>query len=88
MLTKIRKELILLILASPSCVFPFSPTTLQSRSYTHISALANEMNEKEYYRADGVKIDFDPYAPGMAQKYGLPGSTDSDGFDPYSDTGK
>lgn len=34
---------------------------------------------KEYYRADGVKIDFDPYAPGMAEKYGLPGNTDPEG---------
>ncbi len=38
------------------------------------------------YRKDGVKIDFDPYAPGMAAKYGLPGSTDPEGFDPYADT--
>ena len=41
---------------------------------------------KEYYRADGVRMDFDPYAPGIAEKYGLPGNTDSDGFDPYADT--
>ena len=41
---------------------------------------------KEYYRADGVRMDFDPYSPGMAEKYGLPGSTDNDGFDPYADT--
>lgn len=35
----------------------------------------------EYYRHDGVKITHDPYAPGMAEKYGLPGSTDPEGFD-------
>jgi len=38
------------------------------------------------YRRDGVRITHDPYAPGMAEKYGAPGRTDSDGFDPYADT--
>ena len=41
---------------------------------------------KEYYRHDGVKITFDPYAPGMAEKYGTPGETDNEGFDPYRDS--
>ena len=36
-----------------------------------------------YYRKDGVKITHDPYAPGMAAKYGAPGKTDADGFEPY-----
>jgi len=40
----------------------------------------------EYYRADGVRISHDPYAPGMAEKYGMPGKTDDEGFDPYADT--
>jgi hypothetical protein len=39
-----------------------------------------------YYRADGVRITHDPYAAGMAEKYGVPGATDSEGFDPYGDT--
>jgi hypothetical protein len=39
-----------------------------------------------FYRADGVRITHDPYAPGMAEKYGTPGNTDSEGFDPYADT--
>ena len=30
----------------------------------------------EYLREDGVRIAHDPYAPGMAEKYGLPGGTD------------
>ena len=30
----------------------------------------------EHYRADGVRITHDPYAPGMAEKYGMPGKTD------------
>jgi len=37
-------------------------------------------------RADGVRILHDPYAPGMAEKYGTPGATDAQGFDPYADT--
>merc|ERR1712032_766643 len=40
----------------------------------------------EHYRADGVRITHDPYAPGMAEKYGMPGKTDQEGFDPYKDT--
>lgn len=52
-----------------------------------MSANAEEFYRKdEYYRKDGVKILHDPYAPGMANQYGLPGSTDPDGFDPYADT--
>merc|ERR1719474_742911 len=47
-----------------------------------------EKKEKkmEYYRADGVRITHDPYHPSMAEKYGLPGETDSEGFDPYADS--
>lgn len=52
-----------------------------------VSASNTNSNEKEYVRiSDGIKLDYDPYAPGMAEKYGLPGGTDSDGFDPYADT--
>eukprot|EP00747_Dinoflagellata_sp_TGD_P164019 gnl/TRDRNA2_/TRDRNA2_183389_c0_seq1.p1 gnl/TRDRNA2_/TRDRNA2_183389_c0~~gnl/TRDRNA2_/TRDRNA2_183389_c0_seq1.p1 ORF type:complete len:380 (+),score=60.59 gnl/TRDRNA2_/TRDRNA2_183389_c0_seq1:49-1188(+) len=40
----------------------------------------------EHYRHDGVRITHDPYAPGMAEKYGLPGKTDNEGFDPYADS--
>lgn len=40
----------------------------------------------EYYRHDGVLITHDPYARGMAEKYGLPGKTDNEGFDPYADS--
>lgn len=40
----------------------------------------------EYHRADGVRITHDPFAPGMAEKYGKPGATDHEGFDPYADT--
>lgn len=40
----------------------------------------------EHYRADGVRITHDPFAPGIAEKYGMPGKTDQEGFDPYKDT--
>lgn len=39
-----------------------------------------------YYRHDGVRITHDPYAPGMVEKYGSPGATDNEGFDPYADS--
>ena len=95
MFTK-RKELIFLILSTPSSVLPFTSSSskhifrysaVAAQSYTSTS-INNNMSskDKEYYRSDGVRIDFDPYAPGMAEKYGLPGSTDDDGFDPYADT--
>jgi hypothetical protein len=41
---------------------------------------------KEYYRSDGVRITHDPYSAGMAEKYGVPGETDNEGFDPYRDS--
>ena len=47
---------------------------------------ARAMSQQEYYRSDGVRIHHDPYAPGMASKYGRPGETDADGFDPYADS--
>lgn len=42
------------------------------------------MSTHSLYRPDGVRITYDPYA--MAGKYGLPGETDQEGFDPYSDS--
>eukprot|EP00596_Hydrurales_sp_CCMP1899_P006007 CAMPEP_0119034068 /NCGR_PEP_ID=MMETSP1177-20130426/1116_1 /TAXON_ID=2985 /ORGANISM="Ochromonas sp, Strain CCMP1899" /LENGTH=210 /DNA_ID=CAMNT_0006991277 /DNA_START=195 /DNA_END=827 /DNA_ORIENTATION=+ len=41
---------------------------------------------KDLYRADGVKISYDPYSPGMREKYGAPGKTDDEGFNPYADS--
>ncbi|CAE8648350.1 unnamed protein product, partial [Polarella glacialis] len=43
-------------------------------------------NMQEYFRHDGVRITHDPYSPGMSEKYGKPGKTDNEGFDPYADT--
>ena len=44
------------------------------------------MSSGERYRKDGVRIQHDTYAPGMAEKYGREGETDNEGFDPYADT--
>ncbi len=53
-------------------------------------AAANTMKlegvKVDYYRHDGVRITHDPYSAGMAAKYGTPGNTDSEGFDPYADS--
>lgn len=46
----------------------------------------SKVPKKSYYRADGVRITHDPYSKGMAEKYGLPGETDNEGFDPYADS--
>lgn len=34
--------------------------------------------KQDYYRADGVRITHDPYAPEMIEKYGRPGETDNE----------
>jgi hypothetical protein len=77
--------------------FPISRHLIASSSI-NLKSLASAGNQKqhldttasttkmEYYRKDGVKITHDPYAKGMAEKYGLPGNTDPEGFDPYADT--
>ena len=35
-------------------------------------------------RADGVIMNYDPYHPEMMEKYGAPGETDNEGFNPYT----
>ena len=56
-----------------------SPRRPKQDSDIHVS-----MSRKEYYRADGVRIQHDPHAAGMTEKYGKPGETDAEGFDPYA----
>merc|ERR1712238_522593 len=63
----------------------FSVNANQEQNYMPIGDSDNSFN-MGHYRKDGVKINHDPYALGMAEKYGLPGSTDPEGFDPYADT--
>jgi hypothetical protein len=48
--------------------------------------MTTNVSSHEHYRPDGVRITHDPYAPGMAEKYGTPGRTDDEGFDPYADS--
>ena len=37
-------------------------------------------------RSDGLRITYDPYSPEMIAKYGAPGETDNEGFNPYADS--
>lgn len=63
-----------------------STSFLATKSHTTSLAVMSTSKAPEYYRKDGVRITHDPYQPGMAEKYGLPGNTDPEGFDPYADT--
>lgn len=61
---------------------PSSPRGILSMSTSKSpAALSGDL-----YRKDGVRIVHDPYAPGMAAKYGAPGETDNEGFNPYADS--
>ncbi|CEM29744.1 unnamed protein product [Vitrella brassicaformis CCMP3155] len=59
---------------------------LCSTSATLTRMSASSAAAREYYRKDGVRIQHDPYAKGMAEHYGAQGNTDPEGFDPYADT--
>lgn len=76
MRASIGSKLLMLIFAAPGPVLPFTSRLLSHRTASNTRIMASG---KEYYRADGVRIDFDPYAPGLAEKYGLPGNTDPEG---------
>lgn len=86
----IRPILILAILPRSFSLLTNHPALCHSfaSSLVHLSSVnaKQEQNSMDSYRSDGVRIDFNPYAKGMAEKYGLPGSTDPEGFDPYADT--
>ena len=68
------------------CLFTFVPSFRSSFCPVQARVMSSGGNRKSNYRADGVRITHDPYAPGVAEKYGLPGRTDPEGFDPYADT--
>jgi len=78
-----------LLLSNQTTLYRGLTSSLNSnQEQTYISSSSSSSssdNNMEHYRKDGVKIDHDPYAKGMAEKYGLPGSTD-EGFDPYADS--
>merc|ERR1719158_1484243 len=59
---------------------------LQALLTRRVSPSEVQRMASNYYRHDGVRITHDPYAPGMAEKYGKPGATDGEGFDPYADS--
>jgi len=65
---------------------PFLRVVVAQSSGRAYCATATCGDMPAYYRQDGVRITHDPYAPGMAEKYGLQGQTDPEGFDPYADT--
>jgi len=61
--------------------------TVSAVRYTGLcSASSSAGRMTDLYRKDGVRITHDPYQPGMAEKYGMPGKTDNEGFDPYADS--
>jgi hypothetical protein len=67
----------LLTLTGPTVLFSFISTLKPSL-----------VSAKNMYRreSDGLIISYDPYAPEMIEKYGAPGETDNEGFNPYADT--
>lgn len=83
----IARSIVLSLCLIPRAAYPLalqlgSKLTNSSSSKTSLPMSSQSDN----YRKDGVRITHDPYAPGIAEKYGLPGHTDSEGFDPYADT--
>lgn len=93
----LRFHHVTLLLAAPTSTLPFPTTprlalskvgvTISSYSIMKCAATPSDSpSAREHYRSDGVRITHDPYASGMAEKYGLQGSTDPEGFDPYADT--
>mmetsp|Transcript_54546 Transcript_54546/g.65660 ORF Transcript_54546/g.65660 Transcript_54546/m.65660 type:complete len:151 (-) Transcript_54546:149-601(-) len=66
---------------------PSTPSLVKLMTLTGAAAaLSTRGNPTDYYRTDGVRITHNPYSSEMESKYGKPGSTDNDGFDPYADT--
>ena len=84
--TVVKKASFRLILSLVSIKFCRSFLHTGNSRIVSTLAMSSTSENEYYYRKDGVRITHDPYAPGMAEKYGLPGHTDEDGFDPYADT--
>merc|ERR1719421_454243 len=51
-----------------------------------VPSILDHIAMAQSYNHCGTRITHDAYAPGMAEKYGMPGKTDNEGFDPYRDT--
>lgn len=60
--------------------------SIMSCSKASITSSAAASTTADLYRGDGVRTTHDPFAAGMMEKYGAPGATDGEGFDPYKDT--
>ena len=70
----------------PACRRAVEKTTSSFGGNAFRSASTSSTRMPAHYRHDGVRIQHDPYSPGMAEKYGTPGNTDDEGFDPYADS--
>lgn len=70
----------------PACRRAVEKTTSPPGGNAFRSASTSSTRMPAHYRHDGVRIQHDPYSPGMAEKYGTPGNTDDEGFDPYADS--
>ena len=72
--------------ASFAFLFPsFSCRSVSTTTSSSLVTMAQEQQQQdssstECCRSDGVRITHDPFAPGLAEKYGLPGETDPEGF--------
>jgi len=84
----IYKKFVVAVCLFPRTAFSLVTSAMAGANSKNISSLSTmkENQDAGIYRKDGVRITHDPYAPGMAEKYGLPGRTDPEGFDPYADT--
>ena len=72
----------------PKALLNFTALLIQVSSTNSCVNSSTKMPQKStpLVRHDGLKINYDPYAPEMVAKYGAPGKTDHEGFDPYSDS--
>lgn len=69
-------------------IFTFTQYGIKANRIRNIGCLAAMDSSEQSFliRSDGLTISYDPYSPEMVEKYGAPGSTDSEGFNPYADT--
>lgn len=61
-----------------SCLYVFSsPLLIPHTSSQIVKSSALKMStSKDLYRADGIRINYDPYSPEMLEKYGSPGQNE------------
>ncbi|CAB9527290.1 Inherit from COG: Ankyrin Repeat [Seminavis robusta] len=81
-----RRDLLAAVFLLPRSVVSLVPVPTATVNSSSLKMSSSSTAQDEYYRKEGVRITHDPYAPGMAEKYGLPGQADPEGFDPCADT--